>query len=107
MTPLSGFYYSCPNCPIPKYPYTNNPIPLKYPNLSNIQQLLKYKTSLEPLHKTTMPLVVPGMMGGSGNSNQQEDWMNKLMGKKITEGSSDATVRLRILIVNDRRGLEC
>ena len=42
-----------------------------------------------------MPLVVPGMMGGSDNSNQQEDWMNKLMGKKITEGSSDATVRLK------------
>ena len=41
-----------------------------------------------------MPLVVPGMMGGSDSSNNmQEEWMNKLMGKKITEGSSDATVR--------------
>ena len=41
-----------------------------------------------------MPLVIPGMMGGSDSSNMQEEWMNKLMGKKITEGSSDATVRL-------------
>ncbi|KAL2043645.1 hypothetical protein N7G274_003952 [Stereocaulon virgatum] len=36
-----------------------------------------------------MPLVVPGMMGGSGN--QQQEWMNKLVGKTITDGNSDAT----------------
>ena len=42
-----------------------------------------------------MPLVVPGLMGGSDNSNQLDEWMNKLMGKKLTEGSSDATVRLK------------
>ena len=41
-----------------------------------------------------MPLVVPGLMGGSDNNNQLDEWMNKLMGKKLTEGSSDATVQL-------------
>ena len=38
-----------------------------------------------------MPLVVPGMQskeGGSGN-DKTSDWMNKLMGKKIGEGSDE------------------
>lgn len=37
-----------------------------------------------------MPLVVPGVMTSGGN--QQEEWMGKLMGKKISESSSDHTV---------------
>lgn len=42
-----------------------------------------------------MPLVVPGLMGsaGSNSNNQQEDWMNKLVGKKLTDSASDNTVR--------------
>ena len=41
-----------------------------------------------------MPLVVPGLRGTS-SSNKQGEWMNKLMGKKITDsGSSDTMVRL-------------
>ena len=43
-----------------------------------------------------MPLVVPGLMGSAGsnsnNNNQQEDWMNKLVGKKLTDSASDNTV---------------
>ena len=41
-----------------------------------------------------MPLVVPGLMTSDGSKNQQEDWMNKLVGKKITEGTSDEMVRV-------------
>lgn len=41
-----------------------------------------------------MPLVVPGLMSSGGsNSNQQDDWMNKLVGKKLTDSASDNTVR--------------
>ncbi|MCJ1454667.1 hypothetical protein MMC28_005020 [Mycoblastus sanguinarius] len=38
-----------------------------------------------------MPLVVPSMMTSGGSSNQQEEWMSKLMGKKITDSTADAT----------------
>lgn len=40
-------------------------------------------------HTAKMPLVVPGINSEGGNNNTQS-WMQKLMGKKITEsGSSD------------------
>ena len=43
--------------------------------------------------QATMPLVVPGLMSSGGsNTNQQEDWMNKLVGKKLTDSTSDTTV---------------
>ena len=40
-----------------------------------------------------MPLVVPGINNTSGGASQEE-WLNKLAGKKLTESSSDVTVRL-------------
>ena len=41
-----------------------------------------------------MPLVVPGLMSSGGsNSDLQDDWMNKLVGKKLTDSASDNTVR--------------
>ncbi|KAL4796427.1 hypothetical protein BDV19DRAFT_360957 [Aspergillus venezuelensis] len=36
-----------------------------------------------------MPLVVPGITTNSGNL--KEEWMNKLVGKKIEESPGDAT----------------
>jgi hypothetical protein len=61
-------------------------------------------------HTDTMPLVVPGITSnGSGDKN--EEWMNKLVGKKISETEpSNETVRFpdieggpeRILIRNGR-----
>lgn len=33
-----------------------------------------------------MPLVVPGLSGGADKNN---DWMTKLMGKKLTESKTD------------------
>jgi len=35
-----------------------------------------------------MPLVIPGMSGGADQSN---DWMTKLMGKKLTDSGTDNT----------------
>jgi hypothetical protein len=37
-----------------------------------------------------MPLVVPGIM--TSGDDQQGKWMNKLMGKKLSDSTSDATV---------------
>ncbi|KAE8452294.1 hypothetical protein EG329_000994 [Mollisiaceae sp. DMI_Dod_QoI] len=37
-----------------------------------------------------MPLVVPGINSGGDNS-KTEEWMNKLVGKKLTDGTPDAT----------------
>ncbi|KAK4553160.1 hypothetical protein LTR86_009690 [Recurvomyces mirabilis] len=37
-----------------------------------------------------MPLVVPGLMSEGGN-DKTNDWMNKLMGKKIGESSNETT----------------
>ncbi|GAQ41483.1 hypothetical protein AtubIFM55763_009200 [Aspergillus tubingensis] len=37
-----------------------------------------------------MPLVVPGINNTSGGASQEE-WLNKLAGKKLTESSSDVT----------------
>ena len=46
-----------------------------------------------------MPLVVPGLMDSNTNGNnstnydsEQEEWLNKLVGKKLTDGVSDNTV---------------
>lgn len=44
-----------------------------------------------------MPLVVPGLMSSAGSNNEQESWMNKLVGKKLTDSTSDTTVRLYVL----------
>lgn len=37
-----------------------------------------------------MPLVVPGINSSMGDKSE---WLNKLMGKKISEAGSDETVR--------------
>ena len=42
-----------------------------------------------------MPLVVPGINSG-GDASKTEEWQNKLVGKKIGEGASDATVFLLV-----------
>ena len=43
--------------------------------------------------RNIMPLVVPGLMGSTANNDnninsQQEEWLNKLVGKKLTDGAS-------------------
>jgi hypothetical protein len=40
-----------------------------------------------------MPLVVPGITSAGGGDKQQNDWMSKLMGKKLTDSTSDHSVR--------------
>jgi len=37
-----------------------------------------------------MPLVIPGMTGNSAEDSKTGDWMNKLMGKKIGDGSNES-----------------
>lgn len=44
-----------------------------------------------------MPLVVPGINSVGG----KDEWINKLMGKKISESSGDETVSLTALRVPD------
>jgi hypothetical protein len=39
-----------------------------------------------------MPLIVPGINSG-GDASKTEEWANKLVGKKLGDGFSDATVR--------------
>jgi hypothetical protein len=39
-----------------------------------------------------MPLVVPGINNTSGSEEKKSEWMNKLVGKKLTDSSSDSTV---------------
>ncbi len=49
---------------------------------------------IKPFHTKTsfkMPLVVPGITSGDGENAKTNEWMNKLVGKKLGE-SSDATV---------------
>jgi hypothetical protein len=44
-----------------------------------------------PSKPFTMPLVVPGINSQGGDKSKTEEWTNKLVGKKLGEGS-DATV---------------
>ena len=47
-----------------------------------------------------MPLIVPGITGGA---DQTSDWMTKLMGKKLTDSTSDhASVSKKDLPANYR-----
>lgn len=39
-----------------------------------------------------MPLVVPGITSTGGGEDRQNDWMSKLMGKKLTDSASDHMV---------------
>lgn len=50
---------------------------------------IKTFTTKKPLQ---MPLVVPGINSG-GDASKTEEWTNKLVGKKLGEGSSDEVVR--------------
>lgn len=40
-------------------------------------------------HEATMPLLVPGINTSLG---EQSEWINKLMGKKLTEETTDVNV---------------
>ena len=72
-------------------------------NLNIVQDLFKHQTILQTeqdiksctlttnLQLLKMPLVVPGLMGNSGDSKTDE-WTNKLVGKKLSEQDSNETV---------------
>lgn len=44
-----------------------------------------------------MPLVVPGLMGNSGDKT--DEWTNKLVGKKLSEQDSNETVSTDISVI--------
>lgn len=60
-----------------------------------VKNLSSPKTlQINPFHTKSsfkMPLVVPGITSGDSENAKTNDWMNKLVGKKLGE-SSDATV---------------
>lgn len=66
---------------------------------SPLQNIAFEHTTCETIHTTNrtfqkvanMPLVIPGITGNSGDKT--EEWTNKLVGKKLSEGSSDEVVR--------------
>ncbi|KAI4121160.1 MAG: hypothetical protein LQ347_006935 [Umbilicaria vellea] len=51
-----------------------------------------------------MPLVVPGI--NSGGSNQQSEWMNRLVGKKLSDSPSDSTNFARQDLPKEHRIIE-
>lgn len=84
----SDTLYIQPNTPPPKQPSPNPPKAIPH---------MRRKRN-----PATMPLVVPGLMTASDTRNPQEDWTNKLVGKKITDGASDEMVRM---FTFDRSGM--
>ncbi|KAH6718907.1 hypothetical protein BKA61DRAFT_596400 [Leptodontidium sp. MPI-SDFR-AT-0119] len=68
---------------------------------------LKYKQHNKPFgtnNKINMPLVVPGITSG-GAQSKTEEWTNKLVGKKIGEGS-DATTFARADLPKETRVIQ-
>ncbi|SLM40336.1 pua rna binding domain-containing protein [Lasallia pustulata] len=51
-----------------------------------------------------MPLVVPGI--NSGGSNQQSEWTNRLVGKKLSDSTSDSTSFARQDLPKEHRVIE-
>ena len=52
---------------------------------------ISHKRHFHPTKSSEMPLVVPGIIPQGGDKSKTEEWTNKLVGKKLGEGS-DATV---------------
>lgn len=68
------------------------------PSISNIsrnQRLTpnQYIQTFQTKQTLNMPLVVPGINSGGDSANKTEEWMNKLVGKKIGE-TSDSVVSI-------------
>ncbi len=70
---------------------------LPFPNfLSRQDRILISFLSKRNFHHTNkfrMPLIVPGITPQGGEKSKTEEWSNKLVGKKLGEGS-DTTVCL-------------
>lgn len=49
-----------------------------------------------------MPLVVPGINNKAPSTDPKEEWMTKLAGKKLSDSTSDSTVRIPRTISNHR-----
>jgi hypothetical protein len=78
------------------YAFTSFMNNVRFLNPSNLlkshrQQIKSFTTK----SNLKMPLVVPGINSG-GAASKTDEWTNKLVGKKLGEGSSDEVVRLSI-----------
>ncbi|KAI9674821.1 MAG: hypothetical protein M1817_001725 [Caeruleum heppii] len=51
-----------------------------------------------------MPLVVPGI--NSAPADQKSEWQNKLLGKKLTDSTSDSTNFARTQLPKEHRVIE-
>jgi hypothetical protein len=49
-----------------------------------------------------MPLVVPGINSTGSGDNLQNEWMSKLMGKKLTDSASDHSVSTTYFMLSAR-----
>lgn len=67
----------------------HNILPSLQPLKTQYTHARTYSTPSRPLN---MPLVVPGLMGKSGASDDSSKWQEQLMGKKLGD-VSDNTVR--------------
>ena len=88
-----GFQISFTNHPIIKIIILDGALSISIPyRESQHTRLLSLIVRFHTI-SATMPLVVPGMMGkNSIATNKKEEWMSKLLGKKITDSSSDNMV---------------
>lgn len=48
-----------------------------------------------------MPLLVPEITSSSGGDSHQDEWISKLLGKKLTDSASDHSVSERSLFHSD------
>jgi hypothetical protein len=53
---------------------------------------------LRQQHATKMPLVVPGVTADNMGDNKTQEWMNKLVGKTLSDEPSSETVRSRAVV---------
>ncbi|KAI9874056.1 MAG: hypothetical protein M1830_010248 [Pleopsidium flavum] len=53
-----------------------------------------------------MPLVVPGINNNASSNDPKSEWMNKLVGKKLSDGTSDSTNFARKDLPKEHRVVE-
>jgi hypothetical protein len=83
------------------HPYITIPSPtvldindIAYPDNPNVRPSLIFLTS--SINNAAMPLVVPGITSnsGSGSNDPTSEWTNKLLGKKLSDSTTDTVVWL-------------
>lgn len=63
----------------------------QYPSKNIFKTILSSQNKTKQNKTLKMPLIVPGINSG-GDASKTEEWTNKLVGKKLGDGPSDAIV---------------